>query len=651
MNFLKSIKWRKYLLIASIVLMITGVLYCSIVTNYDVNIQRVTIPEDYVKNANYFSSDRPNGSISCLLITPENDPAPSSLRPAIIWLHGWTVNKYIHINYARELARAGMVVLMTDHPGHGESGGIHDFGLSEIAGARTALDWLIDVANSTYNLRINGSNIGMTGHSLGGIATANTAAIDPRVKAAVSIYTWGNMTQTIIDVIGESPYSDSWVRDILLLTNYYQMVGTIDDANARSPITVVNLSTPAPNNWLLITGESDQLTSTRRQCEVMAAACGQKDNTSYIDMIESAVNADEIWEFPSGNLSDGTARKLYIPSGLEHGSEGIADEPLYMQMRWFGDAFNWDVESYYFGAGKSNQAWHRLISFGTFFLGLAISIFPMISYLSRWRLDSRASKSELIPNMPKKDKQKLLMIYPLIYILASAPALLWVQLFGIESFIPFFFTDLIIIVMLMKLVTLTPALAGTITFERRKYKITLANIGLCKKNAIRSLFTGTIGALVFIGIFNLCDYFMFMPLLYPSSSPSMGIWGFILVFLILLGATLVDELFFRGLAVSKMQSRGNKLVYLVSIGYGAITTGLSTTIIFTLYLGIQAILSSLLLMVLVFGIGMIMGVITGIFNTYIFQRTGNVLGGVVFSTLVLGFFVTGHFGLLGLVVA
>ena len=648
MDFLRKVKWRKYFLIINIALIVIGTLYCAIITNSDVNIQRITIPENFVRNANYFSSDTPNGSISCLLITPKNDPAPNSLRPGILWLHGWTANKYIHLHYAKELARAGMVVLMTDHPGQGDSGGIHDFGLSEIAGARTALDWLFEVANTTYNLRINKSWIGMTGHSLGGITTANTASIDTRVKAAVSIYTWSNMTETVTDTLGDSPYGGIWLPKILQLTNFYRMVPTIDEANARSPITRVNLTPPRPNNWLLITGENDELTDIRTQCEIMAAACGQKDNKSYIDWIEYSVNGsgnpDRVWEFPEGTMENGTARKLYIPAGLEHGTEGLADGPLYMQMRWFGDAFNWDVETYYFNAGKTNQSLNRWIGFIICFLGLMGLILPVISYLSLWKYDTRAPKSELIPNMPKNKKELMLIIYPIIYVIAAAPALLWVQAFNIEAFIPYLFTDMIILIMAMKLVTLAPAVIGTTYYESKKYNLSLANVGLSRKNALRSIFVGTIAALIFIVTLNVCDYFMVYPLLYPAISPTINIWGFILVLFILLGANFIDELIFRGLAVSKMQTQNKWLVYFVSIGYHSLTAGISTLVIFSLYAG-----GSLLLLILAFGIGMVLGIINGITNTYIYQRTGNILGGVIFSTLILGFFMCGHFIGLGLI--
>ncbi|MHA1651280.1 MAG: CPBP family glutamic-type intramembrane protease, partial [Candidatus Helarchaeota archaeon] len=219
-----------------------------------------------------------------------------------------------------------------------------------------------------------------------------------------------------------------------------------------------------------------------------------------------------------------------------------------------------------------------------------------------------------------------------------------VQAFNIEAFIPYLFTDMIILIMAMKLVTLAPAVIGTTYYESKKYNLSLANVGLSRKNALRSMFVGTIAALIFIATINICDYIMVYPLLYPAISPTINIWGFILVLLILLGANFIDELIFRGLAVSKMQTQNKWLVYFVSIGYHSLTAGISTLVIFSLYAG-----GSLLLLILAFGIGMVLGIINGITNTYIYQRTGNILGGVIFSTLILGFFMCGHFIGLGLI--
>ena len=148
--------------------------------------------------------------------------SPGGLRPAIIFFHGLFARKEFHYHYAIELAKAGFVVICPDHGGMGESVGYLKLGWDIIPFVMTVIDYL-PVLNQTYKLKINGSWIGATGHSYGGVSTTFAGIYRPYnatkgygISACVSIWTWSNLTQTVEYMVG--PFgSAAW--DLLRLTN------------------------------------------------------------------------------------------------------------------------------------------------------------------------------------------------------------------------------------------------------------------------------------------------------------------------------------------------------------------------------------------------------------------------------------------------
>jgi dienelactone hydrolase len=112
-------------------------------------------------------------------VTPEN-PAP-----AILNMHGYQNDKEVQAGYSVELARRGFVVIATDGLGHGDSGGAFNFGLF-FADPTIAMG-----TNAAYQYMkslpfVDTSNLGLTGHSMGGITSFAIAGLNDDVKAIVS---------------------------------------------------------------------------------------------------------------------------------------------------------------------------------------------------------------------------------------------------------------------------------------------------------------------------------------------------------------------------------------------------------------------------------------------------------------------------------
>jgi dienelactone hydrolase len=112
-------------------------------------------------------------------VTPEN-PAP-----AIINMHGYQNDKDTQAPYSVELARRGFVVLATDGLGHADSDGAFNFGAffgSPLfgMGLGPAYEYLRALPF------VDTSNMGATGHSMGGLTAFDIANTYGDVKAIVS---------------------------------------------------------------------------------------------------------------------------------------------------------------------------------------------------------------------------------------------------------------------------------------------------------------------------------------------------------------------------------------------------------------------------------------------------------------------------------
>lgn len=153
----------------------------------------------------FFSSHEYNGSmvrIHAVVLKPPGDDLP-----AVLLMHG-TGGSYLQLlPYGRALASHGYVVMLMDSPGCGRSGGpgsspenTVDFSSGpysayyyhNVVAASRAISALAELPY------VNSSAIGVSGVSMGGVATYIVAAVDDRVKVAIPVVASGYFDEILM---------------------------------------------------------------------------------------------------------------------------------------------------------------------------------------------------------------------------------------------------------------------------------------------------------------------------------------------------------------------------------------------------------------------------------------------------------------------
>ncbi len=118
--------------------------------------------------------------------------ARGTQRPAIVLCHGYTGVKDLYLpDNARVLTDAGYVVMTFDYKGWGKSEGSRSrlAPHSRVADVRAALSFVSTLPE------VDAARLGIYGTSYGGATVVWVGAIDPRVKAVVSVVGIGNGTR------------------------------------------------------------------------------------------------------------------------------------------------------------------------------------------------------------------------------------------------------------------------------------------------------------------------------------------------------------------------------------------------------------------------------------------------------------------------
>ena len=123
-----------------------------------------------------FAGDRPGLTLSGLVYQPASATATHP-APAVLVSHGYINTREMQSPFAIELARRGFVVLAMDMEGHGYSGGavFEDRDL----GGPAALRYLQSLPY------VDKTNIGLEGHSMGGVPISTAAAAQPAGYKAI----------------------------------------------------------------------------------------------------------------------------------------------------------------------------------------------------------------------------------------------------------------------------------------------------------------------------------------------------------------------------------------------------------------------------------------------------------------------------------
>jgi pimeloyl-ACP methyl ester carboxylesterase len=114
---------------------------------------------------------------SALLYVPPGATAQHP-APAVLVSHGYINTREMQSPFAIELARRGFVVLAMDMKGHGYSGGAVVFPGDDLGGA-AALRYLTSLPY------VDKANVGLEGHSMGGIPVGSAAAAMPEGYKAI----------------------------------------------------------------------------------------------------------------------------------------------------------------------------------------------------------------------------------------------------------------------------------------------------------------------------------------------------------------------------------------------------------------------------------------------------------------------------------
>ncbi len=117
-----------------------------------------------------FAGDK-GATLSALIYQPAT-ATPQHPAPAVLVSHGYINTREMQSPFAIELARRGFVVLAMDMEGHGYSSGAVRFPGSDLGGP-AALRYLQSLPY------VDKANIGLEGHSMGGIPISSAAASQP----------------------------------------------------------------------------------------------------------------------------------------------------------------------------------------------------------------------------------------------------------------------------------------------------------------------------------------------------------------------------------------------------------------------------------------------------------------------------------------
>lgn len=133
--------------------------------------------------------------VPLLLASADNAAAP---LPAVLWFHGFGVDKETHRKELRQLAEAGFLAVGVDAAGHGARR-LPDLDARQAAPHDEALRTMVELASRTADevpgvvralvkeRLADGERIGAAGVSMGGYVVYAAVLAEPAIRAAVSI--------------------------------------------------------------------------------------------------------------------------------------------------------------------------------------------------------------------------------------------------------------------------------------------------------------------------------------------------------------------------------------------------------------------------------------------------------------------------------
>jgi dienelactone hydrolase len=135
------------------------------------------------------------GGVPLLLAFP---PAGDAPHPAVLWFHGFGVDKEVHRKELQQLARAGFLAVGVDAAGHGARR-LPDLDARQAAPRDQALRTMISLAARTADevpsiVRaladeglVDAERVGVVGVSMGGYLVYQVVLVEPSIRAAIAI--------------------------------------------------------------------------------------------------------------------------------------------------------------------------------------------------------------------------------------------------------------------------------------------------------------------------------------------------------------------------------------------------------------------------------------------------------------------------------
>jgi hypothetical protein len=598
-----------------------------------------------------------NYRVAGYVIKPKREP-PIEGYPVIIWMHGFGVSSDIQMNYPRQFAKTGFFTLVLDQPGHGWSGGYYDMGLETLLGVYSAIEWLIH--DSAYKDIIDVTRIGVSGHSMGGIAATRAGIFDNwinpkngnrvgtgRIRACCAIFCWDNASKMAEGVMKSFGISEVWshptIEKILIqwrwLSNHDPSI-IEEEFRIRSVSNYINLTNT--KNYCLIIGGDEHPATIEAECYIMANATIDTTGLPQVTWKEISnqiyTAANHTWNF--GSIENKSAKRLVLIPGTSHFEEAISFDVLQNTTYWFTYSMNCENISPEIPKYFQLPYFLKIGGWILTFIGFLSALLPTFASIADSRIITKSPLAEVAPNLNINEKKYLYAIYTTISIFFIAIS----GLISIKSLTHFWMYDLLIIprLFLSSLLLLIPVLSVNF-FEIKRYKYRYNDIGLSSsfQNNLKGLSIPLLPICIWLVSFNAFAWIFQVPLLFPRPIEFGIFLEFIFLLAILLLFNFEIELLYRGLYQTKIQKSNARRM---TIGKSALFSGINlgigfgTSLCLTLF---GLLLHQPILIFLIYSISIGIFCVLGVTSAMIYDKTGNFLSSMIFNSVIMVFFISG----------
>ncbi|HUX99842.1 MAG TPA: alpha/beta fold hydrolase [Candidatus Deferrimicrobium sp.] len=595
------------------------------------------------------------------VILPKS-PEPIDGYPVIIWMHGFSANAELQINYPRLFAKCGFLSIAISQPGHGCSGGFWDMGIQALLGVYSTVEWLVN--NSNYKDIIDKTRIGVSGHSMGGIVTTRSGIFDNwtnpytsnkvgtggLIRSYGAVYCWDDLSTMASNLVSQVLHVDNvWNNPAILeLLTQWRWLSNHDPLIIQEEIRIRSVSNFINGqnipNYCLITGSSDELTTPEAQCYIMANATINASGIAEVpwDVIynQVTVSSNHTWDY--GDMELGNARRLVLVPDIGHLDEAFDHTVAQNLVWWFNQSMNCtDIDTNV----PTNWNLPFMIKMGGWALMLIATlgcIFPIISYLSTSKIRTTTPLPSVAPKL-KQNRGKSYLLYALIPIITIALS----SFIRLQSITHFWIFDIIIPAFLVSGLFLLSAALILAFLELKQNKYELQDIGLSNsiKDNLKAILIPVLAILFCVAIFDIVCWSLQLSFLLPRPLDPIIYLDFFILLGILILLNFGSELLFRGLYQTKIENySGRKVakwkIVLKSGMFSGICMGIGFGIYLLITLGNLFINSPLIVVILFVGL-ILMFFLLGIASAFIYQRTRNILSSTIFNALILALFMAG----------